>query len=203
LIRRFEPHPKYPEVRELYNLKEDIGESRNLAMQMPEKVKHLDALIDQFVKETGALYPKPNPDFRAQADATEGLVPRSCQLVKADGAIRVVGEGRLPFLGTASVKLKGPLKLTLTARSSTGGEGRVQWKLAGQETFPETGQSVGYLLPAAKHWQQITIELQIKDQPQIVRLYLPAQESPVELRSIRFQDEDGREKIWDFSGVVR
>jgi len=36
LIRRFEPHSKYPEVRELYNLKEDIAETNNLASRMPD-----------------------------------------------------------------------------------------------------------------------------------------------------------------------
>jgi arylsulfatase A-like enzyme len=64
LIRRFEPHPKYPAVRELYNLDEDIGETSNLASRMPDKAKELDALIDHFVKDTGALVPKPNPNFR-------------------------------------------------------------------------------------------------------------------------------------------
>jgi hypothetical protein len=28
------------------------------------KMKELDALIDAFVRATGALYPKPNPDYR-------------------------------------------------------------------------------------------------------------------------------------------
>jgi len=63
LIRRFEPHPKYPELVELYDLGKDIGETRNLAGKMPEKVKELQALIDGFVKETGALHPKPNPNY--------------------------------------------------------------------------------------------------------------------------------------------
>ena len=63
LIRRFEPHPKYPEVVELYDLEKDIGETRNLAGKMPEKVKELQVLIDGFVKETGALHPKPNPNY--------------------------------------------------------------------------------------------------------------------------------------------
>ena len=30
---------------------------------MPKKVKELQALIDGFVKETGALYPKANPTY--------------------------------------------------------------------------------------------------------------------------------------------
>ena len=202
LIRRFEPHPKYPEARELYNLKQDIGETRNLAKQMPGKVKELDALIDQFVKETGALYPKPNPAFRGQADVTDGLVARSCKIVNADGAIRVIGQGRLPFLGTARVKLSGPLTLKLSARGTAGGEGRVQWKMKNQENFPATGQSVTYKLPAGKTWREITIDLPIKGQPQIVRLYLPAEQNPVELRSIRYQDDKGRKKAWDFSKVT-
>lgn len=204
LIRRFEPHPSYPEVYELYNLKEDIGETNNLARQMPDKVKQLDSLIDQFVKETGALYPKQNPAYMATAntsDATDGLVPRSCKLVKTDGAIRVVGDGRLPFLGTARVKLNGPLKLTLVARSESGGKGRVHWKTDGQDGFPETGQSVNYELPAGETWREVPVDLPIKGQPQIVRLYLPADKSPVELRSIRFQDAQGGARVWDFTGV--
>jgi len=70
LIRRFEPHPKYPETVELYNLKDDIGETRNLAGNMPKKVNELQALIDGFVKETGALYPRPNPAYNSNAKPT-------------------------------------------------------------------------------------------------------------------------------------
>jgi arylsulfatase A-like enzyme len=63
LIRRFEPSAKYPDLIELYDLKKDIGETRNLAGKLPEKVRELQALIDGFVKETEALYPKPNPNY--------------------------------------------------------------------------------------------------------------------------------------------
>jgi arylsulfatase A-like enzyme len=63
LIRRFEELPGYPDLVELYDLKKDIGETRNLAGKMPKKVKELQALIDGFVKKTGALYPKTNPTY--------------------------------------------------------------------------------------------------------------------------------------------
>jgi arylsulfatase A-like enzyme len=56
LIRRFTERPgEYEGVHELFNLKEDLGETTNLARQMPEKVKALDALIDSFVRDTCAL----------------------------------------------------------------------------------------------------------------------------------------------------
>ncbi len=201
LIRRFEPHPDYPEVRELYDLKNDIGETRNLAKEMPDKVKELDVLIDQFVKDTGALYPKPNPAF-AETDITAGLVPRKCKLAKARGAIRVVGEGRLPFLGTAGGKLSGPVTLKLIARSTAGGEGRLQWKTKTQESFPSTGQTMPYKLPAGDDWQEIEVTLPIQGDAGVIRLYLPAEDTAVELRSIRYTDKTGRSKTWDFSGIA-
>ena len=209
LIRRFEPHPKYPEVRELYNLKEDIGEARNLAGMMPDRVGELDALIDQFVQDTGALYPKPNPDFNAEAPSTPvdsspiaGLVPRFCNVTNTEGAIRVTGAGRLPFLGTGQVKLNGPLTLKLRARSTAGGKGRVQWRMGAQETFPDSGQVATYDLSAGKEWQDVTVQIPVQGKTGIIRLFLPAAESPVEVRSIQFLDKNGRKKYWDFAEVT-
>jgi hypothetical protein len=37
---------------------------------MPKKVNELQALIDGFVKETGALYPRPNPSYNSNAKPT-------------------------------------------------------------------------------------------------------------------------------------
>jgi len=48
---------------ELYNLKEDIGESVNLAGKMPEKVKELHELLKKWREKTGARLPEPNPDY--------------------------------------------------------------------------------------------------------------------------------------------
>ena len=209
LIRRFEPHAKYPEVHELYNLKDDIGETQNLASKSPGKVRELDALIDEFVKETGALYPKANPAFNAAAASTRGdsnpiagLVPRNCKVVNMEGAIRVVGTGRMPFLGTAQVKLNGPLTLKLRTRGTAGGKGRVHWKTGGQETFPESAQVVTYDLPKGTTWQDVTVPLPIEGKAGIIRLFLPAESAAVEVQSIQFLDKRGREKSWDFGGVT-
>jgi arylsulfatase A-like enzyme len=208
LIRRFEPHAKYPEIRELYNLKQDIGETRNLASKSPDKVKELDALIDQFVKDTGALYPKPNPNFNVAAPGKRnentsasiaGLVARMCKIVRTKDAIRVTGEGRLPFLGTAQVRFNGPLTLKLRARSTAGGKGRVQWKTSDQKTFSKSTQIVTYDLPAGTKWQDVTVQLPIQGRAGVIRLYLPAEKAAVEVQSIQFLNKSGREKLWDFA----
>ncbi len=205
LIRRFQPHPEYPEVRELYNLKDDIGESENLAAEMPDRVRELDARIDRFVKETGALYPQPNPDYRPRAaigdsgrDAMTGLVPRFCTASKVSGAVRIEADGRTPFLGTAQVKMAGPLTLKLRIQSAAGGAGKVQWKTSDQDTFPTDAQVVHFTLPAGKQWQDITLEVPVQGRAGIVRLYLPADKSPVEIQTIQFSGSDGAIKSWHF-----
>ena len=93
------------------------------------------------------------------------------------------------------------LKLKLVARSEVAGRGRVHWKINGRDDFPDTGQSVSYELPAGESWRELTVVLPIQGLPQIVGLYLPADKSPVELRSIRFQDTREREKAWEFADV--
>ena len=204
LIHRFEPRPDYPETRELYNLKKDIGETKNLAKAHPDKVAELDALIDQFIADTGALPPKPNPAYKPllkteSLSPTHGLVARNCELDAADGRLKVIGTGRAPFLGTAQVKMQGPLACTVTIRAPQGGNGKVQWKTAGQQQFPESGQQVTYNVPPSDDWQTVTIPVPVKGASGTTRLFLPAENSTVELKSIQFSNTQGRQKRWDFT----
>lgn len=46
---------------ELYNLKEDLGEQRNLAASMPEKAAALRGMLHAWQKEVGARFPTSNP----------------------------------------------------------------------------------------------------------------------------------------------
>ncbi len=202
LIRRFEPHRDYPDLLELYNLREDIGETENLAAKSPGKVADLNALIDRFIKDTGALVPKPNPGYvkpKPRAP-TDGLVPRMCKITLVDGALRVEGDGPSPFLGTAQVRHPGPMKLKLRARGAAGGTGSVRWKTADQQDFPAQGQSVEYTLPAGNDWHEITVDLPIETRPAIVRLYLPARSAEVEIESIEFRPANSKRpaRVWNF-----
>ena len=48
---------------ELYDLREDIGEQRNLSVQMPAKADELRARLHAWRKEVGAQMPSRNPDY--------------------------------------------------------------------------------------------------------------------------------------------
>jgi len=63
LIKRYEG-PTF----ELFNLKEDLSETTDLAATYPEKVKELDALLSRWLKEVGAKLPRPNPALKSSAE---------------------------------------------------------------------------------------------------------------------------------------
>ncbi len=70
LIRFFCDNEDQTDRFELYNLKDDLGETRNLAATMPDKVKEMNSLIDIFLQDTKALIPKPNPNYRPGDDSS-------------------------------------------------------------------------------------------------------------------------------------
>jgi arylsulfatase A-like enzyme len=61
LIRWFGLKNDDPTRLELYNLRDDLSEKNNLAAAQSSRVAQLDKLIDQFLIDTGATYPRPNP----------------------------------------------------------------------------------------------------------------------------------------------
>lgn len=63
LIRLFHAGQAGAHRWKLYNLANDIGETKDLAAVVPQKVKELDALIEKFLADTSAVVPVMNPAF--------------------------------------------------------------------------------------------------------------------------------------------
>jgi arylsulfatase A-like enzyme len=69
--------------RELFDLKADVSENRNLAAARPEDAKRLAARLDDWRKEVGAKMPRPNPDYRPHPPDKNGTITlpaRSAQI---------------------------------------------------------------------------------------------------------------------------
>lgn len=196
-----------PVTHELYDLAKDEGETQNLAATLPDKVKELDAMIDSFLQDTGATYPRPNPAFKGTPPAARpgrtarplgGWVPKGCTVEELATGMVVTGTGPAPFLGLTGLKLPGPVKLTLQTRGA-GGAGRVQWRTTAQETFPEQGQVVEFTLPAApESAATTTVELPVQGDLLHLRLYLPAQRNPVTIEKAGLAPAHGEGVKWDF-----
>lgn len=200
LLRWFGTPPLY----ELYNLREDLSEAHNLADSLPEKVRELDALIDGFLKETGALYPRPNPNFQPSAaqaavDPLDAWKQRGCVATLANGVLTVRGTGSAgnAFLGHAAGRLRAPATVKLRIRSESGGAGRIDCLPQGAAD-PSQVVSTPFEVRAGD-WQHITVELTHSGTLGTLRLYLPVTLANfVEIDQIDILPATGRGETWSF-----
>ncbi len=206
LIRIFHGGDKGAHRWKLFNLRDDLGETNDLAAKDPERVKQLDALIEAFLKDTGAVVPIPNPKFdpatwkledegkpairnatrrkpaAAAADKADpqlqGWRARNSTAVVKDGIVRLTADGADPFLGFGLGQTAGPATLKVRLRSPSGGPGKFESIGAGKD--PAAARSVAFTV-APGEWQELTVELPVKGPLGIVRLHLPATQQAVEI----------------------
>lgn len=191
-----------PSTHELYNLREDVSEAHDLSATMQEKVKELDALIDGFLKDTGATYPRPNPAYKPVAakaaaqksDPLEAWKERGCKATVSEGILTMKGTGKpgAAFLGHGMAKMNGPAVVTLRVRSEAGGAAKI-------DSLPHTATdaSVIHSTPftvKAGDWQEVKVELKDKDPLGTMRVYLP----DGEVEFIEVTPANGKAQRWDF-----
>jgi arylsulfatase A-like enzyme len=216
LIRLFHQGENGAHRHLLYHLEEDLGETRDLAAAEPDRVRTLDALIDGFLADTGAVLPIPNPAFdpaqyrpdlegkpvpkaRAKAKAADpsadpklqGWKARGCGAAVTGGIVTVTPQSADPFLGVAA-GLSGPGVIRFRLRGQSVGEGKVEWIPAGAK--PE---AVAYQAAPGGAWQEIEVAIPARGPLGILRVYLLGGKTPVEIDWIRWRGEVG-EKNWEF-----
>ena len=212
----------------LFNLRDDLAEKTNLAMKEPARVRQLDALIEQFLADTKAVVPAPNPKFDpaqyhpelegrqqpktkdkpktpakaavartpAKDDgdpALQGWKARSCTATVKNGIVTVTGKGDAPFLGV-SAGASGPAVVKIRARSTSGGNGKIEWLPPGGA---QTDAKSSPLTLAPGDWREITVNIPAEGPLGIVRLYLPAQKKPVDLDWVEIKSAN-KTKRWEF-----
>ena len=189
---------------ELFNLRDDLGETTNLASAQPDRVKELDALIDGFLADTGAAYPRPNPAYKpnvrstAAADPLEGWKARQCEAAVKDGVLTMTGKGKpgAAFLGHGMGKLTGPVVVKFRVRNSSGGAGKIEW-LPGGAGDASGKQAVAFNV-SADDWQELSVDIPAEGRLGILRLYLPAQPKPAELDWVEVRSKAGKPQRWEF-----
>ena len=77
---------------ELYNLKDDIGETTDLAQKMPEKAAALRQKLHDWRKSVGAQLPTPNPDYDPNAPAEPKQKSPRQQKAESELLLRIAEE---------------------------------------------------------------------------------------------------------------
>jgi hypothetical protein len=173
-----------PGTHELFNLREDISEAHDLSEKMPDKVKELDVLIDGFLKDTGALYPRPNPSYKpvaaknpaAKTDPLDNWKERGCKASVSEGILTMKSTGKpgAAFLGHGMARMNGPATVRMRVRSASGGAGKID-SLPNTSADPSLVHSVPLKIKAGD-WQEVKVQLPEKGPLGTLRLYLPDSE---------------------------
>lgn len=199
LIRFYADNDDGSDKLELYNLRDDVSETKNLAADRPELAVELNSLISGFLKETEAVVPVLNPGYvRPEStppqDPLLGWKARQCSAVVRDGSLVITATGTDPFLGFAAGKLPAEAKLRFRIRSDER-TGRVAW-LPTPDAKDAPTPATYQVTPG--EFTEVTVPIPAPgDKTGIIRLYLPA---PAELDWIELEQPGAKPRRWDFGG---
>jgi hypothetical protein len=200
LVRFFADNEDGSDRLELYDLKQDPGESKDVAQSRPEVVKELNGLLDGFLSDTEAVIPVRNPGYgkapKVAGDPLQGWKARSCEAVVKDGILTMKAKGVEPFLGYAAGGMKGPTMVAMRVRCAEGGAGHVDWIPSGVAKSGADVNSVPVVLKGGD-WEEVAVTIPAEGPLGIVRLYLPAATQPVEVDWIELR-ASGKPTRWGF-----
>ncbi len=204
----------------LFNLKQDVGEQHNLASQFPQRVKHLDDLIEQHLNETGAVRPLPNPNFdpskydinqegkaklkggantpkkqpkKPSGKPVAGWKPSgSCTLSIAEKTLVVQSTGRDPFLVHSFPQAIDGTSFTLhiTFQSNSSGNGQLFWQQQGAGPF-KADRSELFDVQHDSQPHQYTIEFTPTAPLMALRIDPSRGQGKMEITDIRLVDKQG------------
>ncbi len=198
LIRLFNDAKDQSDRYELYNLKDDPGETRDLSLDQSVRVQELDVLLSRHLRETGALIPGRNPYYNPELP---DLIPvKGTTLAKRSGVLVISTETNPSFNTTELPPGQGPFSLGVRLRTHGKGEGRVFWTTSKKEPFARE-RSASFPLQHDDAWHNYVIPIP-SDQP-LYSLRLDAGIGAGETRVEFMRLRDKGEKLvreWTFNG---
>jgi len=199
LIRLFFEKDGRTHAYELYNLKDDLSETTNLADKLPDKVKELDALIEQFLKDSNAVQPKPNPDYDPNAAALNGWrVIRNAKVSIADGHMVIQPEGGVANLMAPVAGGTGEITLEFRMRSTASGDVRAFWNRRGEGGFPPD-RAVNVPFAHDGQWHDCAAKFAVTGELTAVRLDPGRGPGKIEIDWLRVKDAAGKVlREWEF-----
>jgi arylsulfatase A-like enzyme len=198
LIRVFHDAPDQSHRYELYNLAEDIGEQNNLAALESARVRDLDAMIERFLKQTGAITPQPNADYAPGVKAKVGgwqVSDGGYALITANNRMQTMQvrafESNMALATVAPLDLPaGSYVFRVRMESETrSGDGFVSFG----------GEPASIAAVHDRHWHDYEVRVQSPGGSQHLAFSPCAKAGTTQIESIRLLDaQGGNVMTWEF-----
>jgi hypothetical protein len=173
----------------LYDLAADIGETRNLAIEQPDRVRAMKAAWERWSAEMkDPLWRDPPPIVRGRHDAT---------VLEAATEIQIRSTGNDPQAVFGDIPAaKGPFTLEMKIKSTSSGRGEVFWSTTGKPQFV-AGQSVAFEPRHDGQWHDYRVKLPAEGSIRFVRLDPSAGPGLVQIARLVLKDADDKiVKTW-------
>jgi arylsulfatase A-like enzyme/formylglycine-generating enzyme required for sulfatase activity len=120
LLRLYARNADMSDRHELYNLRDDLSETTDLAARHPERVRALSAKLDRFLAASQAVIPEPNPFYRdlpadhplraekqrlIEKDRAEALAEKLARQQEQEKAMKIQKERFAAIVAAASLRL--------------------------------------------------------------------------------------------------
>ena len=196
LIEVFYVSDLWPEKYLLYNLKDDIGETRNLAAEYPERTAAMAAALKENYMTLCRNPPILNPDFSLATVPIGGwMMQGSGEFKLTDAGLNITSTG----IRTRGIpRVSGAFKLVWKMRTARTGAGGLFWSdMENRQYVAERRQN--FTIAAGGDWHSYSIEFESERALYGFRLDLGAGVAPAEIESIQLFD--GKNQIianWNF-----
>jgi hypothetical protein len=198
LIRFFHDADDLSDRFELYNLRDDLGETHDVAAEHPEKVKELAALIAEHLAETHAIVPEKNPFYNA-------LVPdwtpsKDAVVTVHDGSLLITSSSTNPSLATRDLPhAQGPYTVEFRMKSASKGNGRIFWSANPRQPFFRD-RTAPFTPQHDNEWHDYEVKLLVETPIELLRFDPSTGPGEIHVEYLRLKDHDGKVvKEWLFS----
>jgi arylsulfatase A-like enzyme len=173
---------------ELYNLKEDIGETHNLAAQYPEKVQAMEEQLDSYYRKTGALKPNPNTAYNGRTVGVWSATGKGSISAKNGALVLRAAQPQFDVRTRITPALVNSGWVEFEARSESGNTISVQWTSHDAPDFGVPGRNVAKAL--SNDWKPFRVKMDFPGRIKEIRFVLSNDGDTAELRNVKLLTPD-------------
>jgi len=176
---------------ELYNLDEDIGETNNLAAEMPERVEEMSRLMEAHIEEAEILVSRKNENYAGNtADAWFGS--EDTKLSVDQKILHVNSSGNEPWVETVFTPniSDGNFVLEFEMKSGSQGNGSVSW-ISRMGSNRLDGDPTPLSITHDGNWHTYRAAISLEGILSNIRITPSESPGDIQVRNIRLETEDG------------